>query len=324
MNQKKSIPILVTCAGSSAAINIIKALNAQSDYNLSIIAVDKNQESAGLFLANIYHLSPSLAQPDQYISFIISLCKQYKIKAIFPTFSKEILLFSKNKKKFQKIGTQLLISSTQTILLCNNKLEMSNLVKKLKMPVPSIIDNPQPNHFPLIHKPNEGSSSKNIKIINDIFDLKSSFEKNGHFFQNYIKGMEYTVDVLCDKNSNVLFAGSRKRLEVKSGQVTKSITSPNSILKEYAKKICKKAKVVGICNIQFIEKEDKYYFIELNPRYAAGGLMLTVKAGANLPLAALKIMLGHEINIESLTHKSNIIMLRYWEELFIKEKDEFK
>ena len=53
-----------------------------------------------------------------------------------------------------------------------------------------------------------------------------------------------------------------------------------------AHKICEHLEVVGACNIQFIENKDGIYFIELNPRFAAGGLMLTVNAGANIPLMA--------------------------------------
>ena len=67
-----------------------------------------------------------------------------------------------------------------------------------------------------------------------------------------------------------------------------------------------------------MERKNKYYFIEINPRYAAGGLMLTVKAGANLPFLALKMMKGISINKKDLIHKEGVMMTRYWEEIIIE------
>ncbi|MBL7105571.1 MAG: hypothetical protein ISS18_14690, partial [Bacteroidales bacterium] len=55
------------------------------------------------------------------------------------------------------------------------------------------------------------------------------------------------------------------------------------------------------------------------PRYAAGGLMLTVNAGANLPLLALKIMLDIPISNKELNHTPNKVMTRYWQEIIIQE-----
>jgi len=318
MNQKESITILVSSAGSAAAINIIKALKLQNEYNIYIIATDQDKNAAGLFLADAHYLSPPITQISNYLEFMLNLCKKHKIKALFPTYSEEIYLFSKNKDKFIESNIQLLISSPETILLCNNKLKMTAFVKKLKIPIPSIIkDNPS-DHLPLIYKPIQGSSSRNIQIIKDKDIFLDNMNKKKYFFQKYIEGIEYTVDILCDEDSNVIFSGPRKRLKIKSGQVTKSITSPCSTLDDYVRIICKEIKMIGICNIQFIENNNEYYFIEINPRCAAGGLMLTIKAGANLPLAALKLMLGYKIQKQSLTQIPNILMLRYWEELFIK------
>jgi biotin carboxylase len=68
-----------------------------------------------------------------------------------------------------------------------------------------------------------------------------------------------------------------------------------------------------------MERENKFYFIEINPRYAAGGLMLTVNAGTNIPLLALKVMLGVPIENSELRHIPDIGITRYWEEIILNK-----
>ena len=74
-----------------------------------------------------------------------------------------------------------------------------------------------------------------------------------------------------------------------------------------------------MCNLQFI-REGNTYFIEINPRYSAGGLMLTTHSGVNLPLLALKIMQGIAIDQSELNHNSGLKMTRYWQEIMISEQ----
>jgi biotin carboxylase len=67
--------------------------------------------------------------------------------------------------------------------------------------------------------------------------------------------------------------------------------------------------------VQFIKSNGRYFFIDFNPRYAAGGLMLTVMAGANIPLMSIQLMMGRRFSVPSI--QPNLIMTRYWEEIML-------
>ena len=85
-----------------------------------------------------------------------------------------------------------------------------------------------------------GSSSIGAELINNEFLLQSFISANeNRIYQEFIDGIEYTVDVLCDKQSNVLLSAPRKRLSTKSGQSVKGVTVNNYFLNEYVEKICK-------------------------------------------------------------------------------------
>lgn len=314
------ISVLVTSAGVSSAVNVIKSLRLQSEFNISIIAVDIDKLAAGLHLADYFYISPPITKPDGYLECLYGICEKHNVKALYPCYSKELSLISEARERFSELGVATLLSASHVIDLCNDKTHILGCVQNMGIRTPKIFTNPKESDLPLFSKLVEGSGSRGAIYVENQYILKgllASPEKR--IYQEFIKGDEYTVDILCDKESNVLFAGPRKRIQTKAGQSVKGVTIHNKVLQEYIERICRLIGVVGVCNIQFIEKDGKFYFIELNPRYAAGGLMLTVHAGANLPLAALKLMFGLPIGKLELKHTPNVAMTRYWEEIIIKD-----
>lgn len=314
----KSVTVLVTSAGVASAVSIIKSLRMQNEYKVKVIASDADPYAAGLFLADNYCVSPLVTQENDYIDFLLSICRKYKVDALFPCFSKEILLIAEHSKLFAESHVAVFLSSAETIKLCDDKKRMVDIAEKAGLKVPKTIVDPQYAKLPIFSKMLTGSSSKGAQVVSNEFELKNILlEQDKRIFQDYIEGVEYTVDLLCDINSNLIFAGPRKRILVKSGQSVKGITVNEPRLTKYCEVLCKQLGMVGVCNAQFIKNKGEFYFIELNPRMAAGGLMLTVYAGANLPHAALKLMLGEDIKSGTLKHLSGKIMTRYWEEIIV-------
>ena len=111
----------------------------------------------------------------------------------------------------------------------------------------------------------------------------------------------------------------RLRLSTKGGQSVKGRTIDNKDFLLPVEALCQALSHIGVCNIQFKKTNTGLVLLEMNPRYAAGGLMLTVHAGANIPLLAPKEMLGVKIDAAECQVKTNVVMSRYWEELFIND-----
>lgn len=314
---QKLIRILITSAGTAAAINIIKGLKLQNEIPVKIYASDINPYAPGLFLADQSVISPNFNSSD-YINFLFNYCRENKIDVLFPGYSKELLIIADHQQQLNALGVKILISSRQEIELCNDKLKASQYMHANQILIPHTSIIPEEKKLPLIAKPIQGSGSHGVILIKNLEELKHHLMLNpiNYIYQHFIEGQEYTVDVLCDQTGNMLFCGPRLRQEVKAGLAVKSITVENKKLEEVTKKCCELFKIKGVCNIQFIEKENQFYFIEINPRFAAASI-LTIRAGANLPLAVLKILLGYPLNNLNLRHEKQKIMTRYWEEIII-------
>ncbi len=83
---KEKIKVLITSAGSTNGVNVIKALREQKEIKLSLIAVDMNPLAAGFFMAEKYYVIPKADAAD-FIPAIVKICRKEKIKIIIPTFS---------------------------------------------------------------------------------------------------------------------------------------------------------------------------------------------------------------------------------------------
>lgn len=318
------ITVIVTSAGTASAISVIKALKKQTEIAIKIIAVDLDPMAAGLFLADQYFIVPP-ASSDKYIPGLIEVAKNVNAEILIPIYSKEINLISQNVDLLKRNGLKVLVSNPETIELCNNKISMNKYALAAGLNVPYVFDKVELSQFkeqqlPIFAKPNTGSSStgaekvKTLNRLNELLNLNQDY-----VFQTLVEAEEVTVDVFCNENSEALIVAPRLRLATKSGQSVKGKTLDNSLFKEPVSRLCKKLQIKGVCNVQFFINGNDLQFIELNPRFAAGGLMLTVNAGANIPLILLKTLLNIPIKPEECQTKPNILMTRFWEEIIIDE-----
>ena len=86
-------------------------------------------------------------------------------------------------------------------------------------------------------KPRLGRGSKGI------FRIKKDTDMTNNISQQIINGQEYTVDILCDQESNPLFIIPRKRLSIKDGKSTEGIVEDVKSIKQLAKRIMLFSKV---------------------------------------------------------------------------------
>jgi carbamoyl-phosphate synthase large subunit len=75
----------------------------------------------------------------------------------------------------------------------------------------------------------------------------------------------------------------------------------------------------GVITLQLFLTDDKQLkFVEINPRFG-GGAPLSIKAGANFPKWILQELSGKKTNIRFDGFQDNLIMLRYDDEVWLKQ-----
>jgi len=288
------INILITESGGPAAVGLIKSIK-QSSYNTTIVATDMNKLAVGNYLSDFHYKVPKASDPN-YISNILDIVSKHNINLLIPTGEHDLQKLSKNIKLFKDIDCQLFISDIDTIKICQNKFDFwSHLNESFKMP------NPINGVF---LKPDVGAGGRGTKKIE---------ADEGFHLWEFLPGKEYTVDVFCDMNSNIINHVIRERIEIKSGISVKGKIISNSNISSKIKKLIKHLGLKGPLCIQFKEKDGEPMLIECNPRLGGGTYMCTL-AGINYAEIYFNLLKGIK-NTQS--KPKEITVLRYYNEIVI-------
>lgn len=316
--------VIVTSAGTASAVNVIKALRAQDELRVRLIAVDADPLAAGLYLADTAAVVPRIDHPD-YLNRLRQIATETGAEVLLPIYSRELALFSRDQATVTEMGLRMLISAPATIDLCNDKSAFAGAMARLGVETPDLLSDAEAlrrlrKGAAVFAKPRQGSSSRGASVVRTEARLREILgDGQPYVLQPCVDGAELTVDALCDQQSNLLVCSPRYRIQTKGGQSVKARTASVPGLRETVAVVCRSVGIRGVCNLQFFENRGRHVLIELNPRFAAGGLMLTVHAGANVPLLLLKLILGLTIAEDECRARENLYMSRYWQECFFEK-----
>ncbi|MHC4560476.1 MAG: ATP-grasp domain-containing protein, partial [Planctomycetota bacterium] len=174
--------------------------------------------------------------------------------------------------------------------------------------------------WPCFLKPWDGYAGRGNAVVNNRREL-SFFAKRipNAICQEFVEGTEYTCDVYINFDLKVRCVVPRKRIEVRTGEVSKAQIIKNTRIMSQATDLAEKLGAgPGVITLQlFLTDNGDIKFVEINPRFG-GGAPLSIKAGANFPKWILQELSGKKQNIRFDGFKDNLIMLRYDSEVWLQ------
>jgi carbamoyl-phosphate synthase large subunit len=312
---------LITAIGKR--VQLIRYLREE----LVMVGVDSGELVPAEGFVDKFYRVPK-CNDENFIEKILEICKNEKIDIIIPLYEKEFSVFIENRNKFENLKTFLMLSNKKVIDICNNKWSTYCFFKENNINTPDTYlgtDDINAISYPVIIKPADGMGSSNVFKVNNRNELEffKNYVKNC-IIQEYIEGIEYTIDVLCDLGGNVISIVPRERIEVRSGEVSKSKTVKRMDIVDATLNLCNKLKLaslkeeislVGPLTIQcIINKNNEIKFIEINPRFG-GGVPLSIEAGINYGKYFKEMVEGRKIKAQ-IGEFREITMLRYDEAIF--------
>lgn len=315
MNSKYEV-VLVPGAAAPAGINTIKSLKMVK-FNGKIIGTDSDSLAPGGFMADIFSTMPEAREESLFVDKLFELVKIHKVTVLMPSSGFDIYPYSKYRKELQELGANAVVSDIEVLEICRDKMRTyQELLPRFKVPFTTTEPDKIPS-FPVIAKPRSGKGSRDVIMIEDESDLRYVTSKyHDMIFQQYLPGIEYTIDVLSDLNKEPLFAVPRIRLQTKGGISTKGKIVRNQKMEEDCMNIAKSIGIRGPCCIQMKETHDSEpQLVEVNARLG-GGTIFTTLAGANMPELILDLVEGQEISIPKI---SEVTVIRYFEEIVVHD-----
>lgn len=303
----KSTNILFTCAGRrNYLVNYFKeSLNG----NGKVVAIDMQLSAPALVDADIARKVPSIYD-SAYIPALKKVIKEENIDAVISLNDLELPILSKHKEELENQGAKIIISDPNAIAIAFDKWKTFTFFKSIGIDTPktyltirdalTAIQNSE-LHYPLIIKPRWGSASISIDIAENEEELRLAYKlqhlkvqksilKNASsedieksiLIQEKIDGEEYGIDILNDLEGNHYNSFVRKKLAMRSGETDKAVSVINDKFSEIAKIIAENTKHIGNMDCDFFVKDDKVYYLEMNPRFG-GGYPFSHEAGINTP-----------------------------------------
>ena len=336
----------MTGAGAPGAAGILKCL--EQDNNVHVVSADADPEATGKYLVKEFVCIPTADKPD-FTDKVLSICREKNIHVLMPLVTKELIPLSQRIKEFELAGTKLLVSSTASLEIANNKSRLYEFLqwRGLKIPDFRVVENVEQFQNAVAElghpskqvcfKPSVSNGSRGFRIITEqfneadiLFNQKPSnvfirlndalrVLSSAHFpellVSQYLPGDEYSVDCLCNQG-NALLVLPRLRKKMVNGISVKGEFVREDKIIDYCTRIIKELQLHGNIGIQVkANDEGEFLVLEINPR-VQGTISAALGAGMNLSLLAVKQELGLPILPEELIIKWGVRFSRYWEEVF--------
>lgn len=282
-----------------------------------VVVTDCSEYAPALYISDKYYIV-SRMNKDGYIDEIIDICKKENINVILPLQEDEILLISKNRKRFEDIGILVAISDYSVLSLCKDKYELYNYLNKEGVPVVKtqllkdiLDDNTKIDE--VFVKPRYGAGSVGTMKVKTNMFLKALYEESGEelIVQPFIQGKEYGVDVYIDFiSSDIKAIFCKEKLRMRAGETEKSKSVKISEIEEMVKKVVGLLQLKGPVDIDIMEYYGNYYVLEINPRFG-GGYPHAYECGVNF-LKMMAVNAKGQVNTDNvMDYHEGVVALKY-------------
>lgn len=308
---------LITAIGSMSAECVIKQLK-ESGYYVVGCDIYPGEWHYETKLCDAFYKAPYATKEDEYIQFLLEVCREQGLTHIIPLTDLEIDVIDRKRVVFDNEGIVLCMQTSDILKIARNK---NALYKKFldDKEVPSIkscllIDLSSDFPFPCIAKPYNGRSSEGL-IRNATKEQLDAIEnKEVYIVQEQLEGNVFTVDYVRNSSSNRDASLPRQELlRTKNGAgLTVQICKDEKLL-HLVSHIGQVLNINGCVNMEFIFNNGKYYLIDINPRFSAG-VAFSVVSGYNMVTNHIKCFIGADI--DSQVEIQERIIIKKYEEVF--------
>lgn len=336
--------IIFTSAGNEGFINVLDALKGSP---FEPIPLDIRKDAYSLYLLKNSYISPS--RGDSFITFLLKLAKTQKAKIIYPLSTNDQLFFAKHLQTFEKQGITVLVSPFKAVDISNDKFKFNEFCVENALPVPrsyfasnqkeflKAIGRLQGKKKPFVLKKAYSTGASGVKLIFPKMDMqermfdrdniriplddllswnRASKIKGTVLLTEYIPGVEYSVDLFL-KDKKVQVAVVRKRIKTHYGLAIVAEVVEHKKIADLAVQTAHQLGLDHIVNIQIKEDLDgRLFLIEVNPRIP-GSIGLTIAAGCNMPLWALKTAVGEKVICRN--PKIGTKVIRYFSNVYFRD-----
>lgn len=261
---------------------------------------------------------------NRYINDLCAVVRRHKIDLLIPLIDDELPAIADAAPRFQDLGCTALISSPAVIATCRDKLATFAVLKKAGVDTPNTWSFERcvaksRHRFPYFLKPRFGSAAMGNYVVKNETELQFFGNRVSQpIVQEFVDGVEHTLDVYTGMDGRPRCVVPRRRIEVRSGEVSKGIIAKDAAVMAVGRHVAEALEGCrGVVTVQcIVTPRGRIRVIEINPRFG-GGAPLAIRAGADFPRWIIMQRVGKTPRINPLGFHGDMAMLRYDQSVFI-------
>ncbi len=311
--------VLVTSISKKVPLlKAVKQAAQKYDSNILVYGGDISSEVIGKYFVDHFWEMPKMDK--LYVEDIITYCKTENISLIIPTRDGELQFWATHKNTLQNNGILVLISSSNTVESCIDKLKFYKELTKLKLPAIRTEEDIEKlsatNRF--VVKERFGAGSLNMGLnLSKIAAFDFQMKLQNPIIQPFIEGIEYSIDLYVTQEGNVKGIIVRKRSLVLNGESQITETVSNANLEKMASELALALSLRGHCVLQvLVDQNEATHIIECNSRFG-GASTLSIQCGLDSFYWAIIEANGVEIISYPFARTINKKQVRFAEDVII-------
>lgn len=266
------------------------------DYDLSVLALYHGRN----------HIQMPRYSSIEYKETLLSFIVQNGIEFVLSMSDIENVLLGKYESDMVKAGCCLIGVSYDVAFKCLDKYGFYLWLKDNNIDTPlsfvdvyelkqAIADNRI--QLPILKKSRYGMASKGLEFI-QIVDMLADEQKdlkasdlsylgpvdsdNLTIYQECLQGEEYGVDIVNNLSGDFVTCCAKKKLAMRNGETDEAVIIKDDKITELAKQVSLLMHHRGNIDCDLIKTGNRYYIIDINPRFG-GGYIFSTMAGLNVP-----------------------------------------
>jgi carbamoyl-phosphate synthase large subunit len=286
-----------------------------------VIAADPSPLAPARYAAHVRAAPPRIDDP-QYVPFLQEIVEEFDVRAVVPLTDLDLEVLARAE------GLPAFVPDGDVCHETFDKYKAHLLLERHGLPSPpTVLPGEEPQSYPVIVKPREGSGARSIHPAadRDEMDFFVRYVKEPVMVQRFMGGPEFSIDILCDLDGRCLNAIPRTMIESRGGESIKGTVVDDRELIELGRAVGEALPVRGPCTVQaFRDPEIGLGITDVNTRFGGAfpAPMYAALPGRTYPELIVRMARGETVEPHVGEFQAGHTFTRWYWQIELDERHE--